>query len=241
MGTIIGSARINERGGIGGGAPGDQTGKETMREPWYKHELGWYVLRPKSPRHAYMIARNMEAICDNQHVGYCQETNQSLLEECRKYSYDVSKVARNVNVDCARAVRVCVLYAGIWSGDFYTVTLKDRLMETGAFDLITDPKVCDSERYLRRGDILVTRSKGHAVVVISGMGDSLAKVKAKADVYIRRTPSLTGWAESVLKTGQSLMFEGSVGVDSRGVDWYCVVVSGGSYGWVSSKHAEVVV
>ena len=44
MPVYIGSARIDERGKISGGAAGDQTGKEVSYQTWYLHSKGWVVL-----------------------------------------------------------------------------------------------------------------------------------------------------------------------------------------------------
>ena len=40
MGVIIGSARIDERGKISGGAAGDQTGSEVSTQAFYVHSKG---------------------------------------------------------------------------------------------------------------------------------------------------------------------------------------------------------
>ena len=60
MAVQIGSARIDERGKISGGAAGNQTGKELSTQNWYLHSKGWRVLRPKD----YSKARKMaECMC----------------------------------------------------------------------------------------------------------------------------------------------------------------------------------
>ena len=40
MAVKIGSARIDERGKISGGAAGNQTGKELSTQNWYLHSKG---------------------------------------------------------------------------------------------------------------------------------------------------------------------------------------------------------
>src|SRR5699024_7789514 len=64
-------------------------------------------------------------------------------------------------------VRVCCAYAGIMTDDFYTATEATVLMRTGEFIKLTDSKYTKSENYLGAGDILVTKTKGHTVVVLS--------------------------------------------------------------------------
>ena len=164
---MIGSARINEFGETSGGKPGDQTGWECAIEPWYLHKYGWVVLRAKSGTVRQMIALNMENICNNENYGYDQPRDHDGINAAKPYGYDASKVKSPTSIDCARAVQLCILYAGIKVGDFYTVTEADVIMKTGAFDKLTSPMYCTSSDYLMRGDILVTPVKGHTVVVLS--------------------------------------------------------------------------
>ena len=72
-----------------------------------------------------------------------------------------------MNTDCSALVRVCVNFAGITAGDFITSSEASVLMATGAFEKFTDDAHCKSSDHLLRGDILVTRTKGHTVVVLS--------------------------------------------------------------------------
>lgn len=58
-------------------------------------------------------------------------------------------------------------YAGIIAKDFYTATEVSNLMATGAFTKLTSSKYTDQSAYLGAGDILVTKTKGHTVVVLT--------------------------------------------------------------------------
>ncbi len=167
MSVLIGSARINEKGGINGGSAGDQTGGEVSTQAWYLHSKGWVVIRAKDPVVLEKIARNMQAICDNDNIGYCQDHRSTLTVAAKPYGYDASKVTKKVEVDCSEGVRNCVLYAGINVGSFSTSSEVSALRNTGAFDILEEDKYCKSSEYLLRGDILVTKTKGHTVVVLS--------------------------------------------------------------------------
>ena len=168
MATVyIGSARIDERGRASGGQAGDQTGKEVSTQNWYLHSKGWVVLRPKDGAKAKKIAEAMQAACDNANIGYDQYNNQSLWNLVKDKGYDPAKADKPCETDCARLVRVCCAYAGIISDDFYTATEATVLMRTGEFIKLTDSKYTKSENYLGAGDILVTKTKGHTVVVLS--------------------------------------------------------------------------
>lgn len=178
MSVRVGSARSNENGGINGGVAGDQTGGEVATQAWYLHSKGWVVLRAKNAAVREKIARNMESICANDNIGYCQDHRATLTSAAKAYGYDASKVTQKVEVDCSEAVRNCLLYAGITVASFSTATEASALVATGAFEKLTDSKYCNSSDYLLRGDILVTKTKGHTVVVldsgskaaISGLG-----------------------------------------------------------------------
>lgn len=168
MATVyIGSARIDERGRASGGQAGDQTGKEVSTQNWYDHSKGWIVLRPKDGAKAQKIAKGMRSACDNPNIGYDQTNNQSLWNLVKDKGFDPAKADKPCETDCARLVRVCCAYAGIMADDFYTATEATVLMRTGEFIKLTDSKYTDAPDYLGAGDILVTRRKGHTVVVLS--------------------------------------------------------------------------
>lgn len=167
MAVLIGSARIDERGKAKGGQAGDQTGKEVSMQNWYKHSKGWVVLRAKDTKKAQKIAQAMRAACTNDNIGYDQNQNKTLWNHVAGKSYDPAKATAKVETDCARLVRVCCAYAGIMATDFYTGNMVARLMATGEFIKLTASKYCDQSDYLAVGDILVTKSRGHTVVVLS--------------------------------------------------------------------------
>ena len=167
MAVIIGSARIDENGRAHGGRAGDQTGKEVSTQNWYKHSKGWVVLRAKDPKKAAKIAQAMRAACDNPNIGYDQYQNSTLWNEVKDKGYDPAKASKPCETDCARLVRVCCAYAGIMAKDFYTASEVDKLMDTGEFVKFTTSKYTNQSDYLGAGDILVTKTKGHTVVVLT--------------------------------------------------------------------------
>ena len=167
MAVRIGSARLGENGRATGGKAGDQTGREVSEQPWYRHKKGWVVLRATDANKAQKIAQAMLAACANSNIGYDQSQNKTLWVAAQPYGFDVSKVTKPVETDCARLVRVCCAYAGIIAQDFYTGDMVSKLMATGEFIRLTDAKHCDRSDYLAVGDILVTRTKGHTVVVLT--------------------------------------------------------------------------
>jgi hypothetical protein len=168
MAVYVGSARIDEHGQAHGGMAGDQKGGEVATQKWYLHAQGsWRVFRPKDKYSAEWIARDMQAACDNPHIGYDQYQRDTLYNEAKKFEYDCALVEKDVETDCSALVRVCCMYAGIDTGNFRTYNEPRALMSTGCFCEMVGSKYQKRCDYLKRGDILVTPSSGHTVVVLS--------------------------------------------------------------------------
>lgn len=211
MGVIVGSARGDEHGGAGwdGRAKaGDQ--KQTSTDDWkgevskqsyYVHSKGWVLIRAKDPAVREKIARGMEIACANKNYGYDQSENRSAWNYLKNKGFDMAKLDVPKETDCAQLVRLCVRYAGVITDDFYTVTEKDVLKKSGAFDIYTSDKYCKSSDYLLRGDILVTRTKGHTVVVLSNG----AKANASASAPV--TPTIKPSGESAGKVAAVQSFQ----------------------------------
>ena len=155
----IGSARIDERGKLVGGKAGDQTGKEVSEQNFYVHSKGWFVLRPKAEDHAEKIAERMRTACSNSNLGYDQNQRLGVI----KNGID-SKV--KTECDCSSLVRACVKEAtGKDPGNFNTSNEKGVLYATGLFEQV---RTYNSMMQLFVGDILVTKTKGHTVIVTDG-------------------------------------------------------------------------
>lgn len=187
MSVTVGSARLNENGKTTGGLPGDQTGREVGIQEWYMHTKGWIVLRAKTPAVREAIAYAMTAACNNNHIGYCQSHRTGATLAARPYGYDPAKITTDVETDCSELVRLCCLYAGIKIPSFNTSSERNVLLNTGMFAVYEDGEHCNSPDRLLRGDILVTRTKGHTVVVLSDgtaatqeKGSSVAEEPKKA-------------------------------------------------------------
>ena len=167
MAVLIGSARSDEKGGITGGQAGNQTGKELSTQNWYRHGKGWRAFRAKSAEKAAKIARAMKSACENRNIGYDQYQRNALYNLVKPYGFDPAKADKPTETDCSALVRVCCCYAGIMVGDFNTGTEASMLLATGEFIELTGDKYTAQDSYLGAGDILVTRTKGHTVVVLT--------------------------------------------------------------------------
>ena len=170
MATVyVGGASIDENGKAHGGKAGNQSGRELRKQPWYKHSKGWRVFRAKSAAAENAIAQDMEYAIANRHIGYNQYQRNTLYNAAKPFDFDCAKVTADVECDCSALVRVCCAYAGIMGlpADFRTGNMPANLMATGRFVEMTGAKYTDQSAYLRRGDILVTKTSGHTVVVLN--------------------------------------------------------------------------
>ena len=172
MATVyVGSARSDENGKAYGGKAGDQkSGREVSTQKWYKHSKGWRVFRAKDPAKAAIIGQQMKAACANDNIGYDQWQRYNLFKEAKKVGFDLAKVAVPTECDCSELVRSCCAAAGILdlpTSGFRTGNMPSNLLATGEFVELKGSKYTDQSLYLGIGDILVTKTSGHTVVVIS--------------------------------------------------------------------------
>ena len=170
--VMIGSARIDENGKATGGKAGDQTGREVSTQSWYKHAKGWRVLRARDPAAAERIAQAMQWACDSPLIGYDQNQRETLRKAVAPLGWDIRRLTTAVETDCSALVRVCCGWAfqqdlGAGVSYFNTTSMCSALLKTGLFDELTGSQYTDRQDYLRRGDILCTRTQGHTVVVLS--------------------------------------------------------------------------
>lgn len=167
MTAIIGSARIDERGKLSGGQAGDQKQKsstndtvgEVSMQNFYVHSKGWYILRPKDANIAKKMASNMKTACNNANIGYDQGNRLGIM------TYGVNSKVKT-ETDCSTLVRACVKEAsGKDPGNFSTLNEADMLEKSGLFEKRI---AYTSNTTLYTGDVLVTKTKGHTVIVVEG-------------------------------------------------------------------------
>lgn len=165
MTIYIGSARVDENGNYSGGKPGDQKQTSTNDlkgevsiQPFYVHKKGWYVLRPRTKVIAKGIADAMVRACANANIGYSQSDRLGIIKNGTRTNVPT-------NCDCSSLVRQCINEASALNlGNFTTANEKDVLMQTGMFELF----LYEPGLKLYTGDVLVTKTRGHTVVVTSG-------------------------------------------------------------------------
>lgn len=164
MALLVGSARLDENGKATGGAAGDQTKKEVCTQAYYVHSKGWYVLRPKTKAVADKLAAAMLAACENDNIGYDQYGRLTVVNAVKKYGA-MARITEKVEGDCSSLVRACCIEAGFEPANFTTANEAAALAATSMFE---DKKTVTSSTELYNGDVLVTKTKGHTVIVVSG-------------------------------------------------------------------------
>lgn len=167
MAVKLAAAHIDENGHASGGKAGDQTGREVCFRAYYVHSKGWRVFRPKSAQAAEKIAQDAEWACNNPNIGYDQNQRGTLYDVSKPYGFNCSDVKTKCETDCSALVRVCCAYAGIDLPNFNTSTEAQVLLSSGEFVELFGSKYQTQDIYLKRGDILVTRTKGHTEIVVS--------------------------------------------------------------------------
>ena len=173
MKIMIGSARRDENGKYTGGKAGDQLQKssvndtvgEVSMQPYYVHKLGWYLFRFIIAAYAIAFAEAMRQACNNKYIGYDQGQRLTIMAAIKKYG-SMDKIAEPTECDCSSLIRACIYQAtGIDVGNFNTATEAAVLEKSGLFE----KKVAVTPSTIKYdGDILVTKSKGHTVSIVSG-------------------------------------------------------------------------
>lgn len=182
MAIKIGHASIDENGKAKGGSAGDQTGKEVCIRTWYSKP--WhFILRCKDSKKAEKMALTCEQGCANKNIGYDQNQRNTLNTQAKKVNYNLSKITTPCETDCSAFMTVCAQAAGInvpYNGTNAptTSTMKNAFVKTGLFDVLTDSKYLTSDKYLKRGDILVKAGSHTAMALENGSGVSTNKTTA---------------------------------------------------------------
>ena len=162
---------------------------ECSMQTFYIHSKEWNVLRPVSKKLADDIAYAMKIACNNDKIGYSQNCQRKTID-------DVNTLVR-INVDCSKLVRDCIHKAShVDVGNFTTANEVAILEKSGLFQKHFKFKSL-AQTPLYNGDVLVTLTKGHTVIVVSGAPRPIDK---------QYYPKYTGTSVSIV-TGLSAVGE----------------------------------
>lgn len=193
----IGSARSDERGRYTGGTPGDQKQESVFDEKgeisvqsFYVHKKGWMVIDCIDKSVRTEIGCRMVAAVMNKNIGYSQSDRYSIIR---------CGIDTNVpcNTDCSSLVRQCIREAaGMDPGDFNTANEALVLAKTGLFNVFE----YRPGMKLYKGMILVTKTKGHTVIVTEGEPEEAPTTKKKYPKYEGASWSIVDALQSVGET-----------------------------------------
>lgn len=177
----IGHSSIDERNKTSGGKAGDQTGREVCTTSWYKKN--WtYVLRAKDKNIAERMAKACEDGCANPALGYDQNQRNSLRTQAKLCGMNLALIKTDCECDCSSFMSVCAECAGVpipYNGNNAPTTssMKSAFMNTGYFDLLTDNKYLQDDKYLKRGDILVAVGQHTVMILEDGVMADISKIE----------------------------------------------------------------
>lgn len=176
MAKLIGHASCDENGKAYGGKQGDQTTKEVRLDEWYSK--GWqYLLRPKTKELAEKSAQACEAACKNDNIGYDQHRRNVLYVCALEVGFDLSKVEKPCSCDCSSLMHVCAIAGGArlsyGSNGLTTKTMVNAFVASGNYKKESATKYLTSDKYLKRGDILV-KEGSHTLMILED-GDEVKK------------------------------------------------------------------
>ena len=117
--------------------------------------------------------------CNNNRIGYSQKDRYGIVTMYKRYG-SIKAIKTNCNTDCSETVRVCLMQIGINVGDMTTWNEANVLEATGKFE--SKFKVT-SQNQLQTGDILVTCTKGHTVIVTKGNNVATKIITSKSNPY----------------------------------------------------------
>lgn len=173
-GVFIAHASTNGNGKYP--SPKDETGKEVCIAPATDQTKMYKVYRYKGDvKINNTIAFLMGDMCNNENVGYSKKRNPNLYAQMKSAGYDPTKVGP-CNTDCSNSIGTMIQVAFTLSNNgktFNTGTttsvMGEELLKAG-FELIStaDNTIGQFAKsgILQVGDVLVSKSNGHAVTFI---------------------------------------------------------------------------
>lgn len=169
MAIRIVHASIDERGKISGGVAGNQTGKEVCIRNWYNKPWD-YVLRFKDRKLAEKAVANAVLLAQSGKVGYDQNQRNTLKKELQKVNWCVGFLTTPCETDCSAFMSVVCESVGIAIPYSYgnaptTRTMVTAFKATGFFEVLSSSMYTQSDKSLKKGDILV-KEGSHTVMVI---------------------------------------------------------------------------
>lgn len=218
-------AAIDERGELRHGEAGDQNHKEVLIAPYYQFGQNM-VLRPKTKVLANKMVSAGKWLANSDLVGYDMAQRTSLYEAVQKVGFkDYRNLKEHCETDCSAFIGVLANIAGVEvSKDIWTGNMKNELLKTDKFELLTDTKYLISDEYLKKGDI-VLNEESHVVLVCEDgepreKSPKIYTVIPVNGLNLRSKPNTKAPVEKVLKKDTEVI------VKRKESDWFKVEANG---------------
>lgn len=172
---MISNSGHDENGQYSGGAAGDQTGKEWSIIPWYNRPWN-VVLRFEDPKTADTIAELATEAANNNNIGYDQGQRWTFWDALKASGYKPQNIKIKCEADCSAGVLAICKATGYLlhnskmkaiDPNGYTGTERKILVNAGA-KALTAAKYLTSDKYLKRGDILLYEGAHTAINLTDG-------------------------------------------------------------------------
>lgn len=172
---MIANSGKDENGSYRSGKAGDQTGGEWEIRTWYNYPWNC-VLRFEDSKIANLIAELAEEAAKNNLIGYDQSERTTFWKQLQKSGYRPKNIKVACESDCSAGVLAICKAVGYLtdnkkmqaiSENGYTGNMVSILTTAGAVCL-RDSKYLTSDKYLKRGDILLNESNHTAINLTNG-------------------------------------------------------------------------
>lgn len=196
----IGHASLGESG-ANNQVAGDQTGKEVCIRNWYSKPWD-YLIRAKKPQIGDKIAQACEKACNNNLIGYDQTNRNDIITYGELVEWDFSKIDTPIECDCSSLVSACLIASGVDKSVVFkngnactTRTLREALLDTMDFKVLSADKYVKSDENLKRGDILL--KEGSHVVIVLDDSKEVEKVDTTPS-GVEYFPQYKGYSPSIV-------------------------------------------
>ena len=174
---MIANSGKDENGSYHSGKAGDQTGGEWEIRSWYNRPWDC-ILRFEDSKIANLIAELAEEAAHNDLIGYDQWQRTTFWKQLEKSGYRPKNIKVACEGDCSAGVLAICKAVGYLVGNKkmqainengYTGTMVSILTSAGAVCL-RDSKYLTSDKYEKRGDILLNEQHHTAINLTNGSG-----------------------------------------------------------------------
>jgi hypothetical protein len=242
---MISNCGRDENRSFRGGRAGDQTGEEWYIRAWYSSPWDC-VLRHPDANVRNLIAELSEEAANNNKIGYDQNQRLTFWEQLTKSQYRPKNITVACETDCSAGVCGIVKAVGFLLDN---AALKTKIAESGwtgvmknmfiaaGFQVLTDPKYKNSDKYLLRGDILLNEKSHTAINVTNGVNSG--EVNSATNPTVNNTANNSIVNSAIInKIQDALYFEKGKG---KGVRYNVTTDLYLRYGASANKYGAVMI